>query len=456
MSDRPVVILMTSNGVGMGHLSRQLTAALSGRHRFDPVIFSLSRGLPRIVEATETADLPEADGRHLRFEYAPSWESGWYPSGWRALVRRHYRSYRWAPYLRDRIHALATETGARTLVFDGVVPYPGLIAARERLPELRFVWVRRGLWQPQAPADRLDLSRHFDLTLEPGDVARDWDAGPTRDREDALRLPGAVSLTDVLQPLPSAQARAALGLPADRPILLLAPGSGALGSVDAIAEEVLEALRKSHPDWMVAVTRQSIAKHSVRGDGDRVRVLDDVYPLARFLDAFDAAVGAAGYNAVHELLAARVPTLLIPSRNHVTDDQPTRARGAAARGAALAVDTTIARAVDRLLDPTERESLKAMMAGLQPADGGREVADQIAAVSASGSAARPWSPDTPSRPFPDLRTPAVSGTFGAVQWTQHIDRALLAGHRPVEHLVAGSSPAYEQNRRTIATWLYRT
>lgn len=140
----------------------------------------------------------------------------------------------------------------------------------------------------------------------------------------------------------------------------------------------------------------------------------------------------------------------------MTDDQLTRARGAAAQGAALLVETTVTRAVERLLDPNERESLKARMAGLAPADGGREVADQVAAVSTSGSIAGPWSPGTPSRPFPDLRTSAVSGTPGEIRWTEHVDRDLLAGCRPVEHLLAGSSPQYQQDRHSIATWLYRT
>lgn len=456
MPDRPVVILMTSNGVGMGHLSRQLTAALSGPHRFTPVILSLSRALPRIVAAVDGTDLPEAQGRGLRFEYLPSWESGWFPTGWRAAVRRHYRSYRWAPYLRDRIHALAVETGARALVFDGVAPYPGLVAARERLPELPFIWVRRGLWRQDAPAARLDLSRHFDLTVEPGDVAREWDRGPTRDRHDALRLDGPVSLTEVLARVQRDAARRALGLPSDRPLLLLAPGSGALGSVDATAREVLQAVRRSHPEWLVAVTRQSIAKHSVHGDGAHVVVLDDVYPLARWLPAFDAAIGAAGYNAVHELLSARVPTLLVPSTNHVTDDQPARAEGAAARGAALVVRGAIAGAVDRLLDATEREALRAGAAQIEPADGGHRVADQIARMVGSGSPTATWTPDEPSRPFPDLRTAAVEGTADSLLWTEEINRQVLAGPRPVEHLVANSSDVYRRSRKRVARWLYRT
>lgn len=456
MPSRPVVVLMTSNGVGMGHLSRQLTAALSGPRRFDPVVFSLSRALPRIVSAVADDELPGAGGRGLRFEYAPSWESGWLPTGWRAPLRRRYRSYRWAPYLRDRLGALVAETGARVVAFDGVAPYPGLVAARAALPQVRFAWIRRGLWQPGAPAERLDLSQHFDVTIEPGDVARGWDQGPTRDRQDAVRLPGPVSLTDVLDPLPRAEARHALGLPQDRPVLLLAPGSGALGSVDATAAEVLTAVRERHPDWLVAVTRQAIAQHSVAGDTDRVVVLDDVYPLARYLSAVDAAVSAAGYNAVHELLAARVPTLLVPSTNHLTDDQPTRARGAAAQGAALTVTDTIGASVDRLLDDSRRAELRAAAAALPAATGGRDVAEQIATLAEGGTPVPSWTPSEPTRPVPDLRTRADARAAHPLLWTEQIDRDLLAGRRPVEHLLPGSSPGYAGQRRAIARWLYRT
>lgn len=456
MSDRPVVILMTSNGVGMGHLSRQLTVALSGAHRFDAVVFSLSRALPRVIAATASGELPGAAERGIRFEYAPSWESGWPPTGWRAPIRRRYRSYRWAPYLRDRIRALAVETGAQALVFDGVAPYPGLLAAREHLPSLRFGWVRRGLWRPEAPASRLDLSRYFDLTIEPGDVARAWDHGPTRDRTDVERLEGAVSLTNVLEPLPRAQARAKLGLPTDRPVLLLTPGSGALASVDATGAEVLDAIRRSHPEWLVAVTRQSIAQHSIGGDTGRVVVLEDVFPLVRYLTAFDAAVGVGGYNGVHELLSTQIPTLLIPSLHHATDDQPARTEGARERGVALTVQHSIAASIDRLLDPGVQDELRAAMAALEPADAGRDIADRVTALALGGTPASTWPDASPRRPLLDLRTRARVGTSTALRWTHEPDRAMLADARPVEHVLAGSSPHYAEVRRRIATWLYRT
>src|SRR5690554_587066 len=171
MPHTPVVIVMTSNGVGMGHLSRQLAMVLSAGERMRPVVFSLSGALPRVMAAAADGELPEADGLGMRFEYCPSWESPWLTvPGRRAVVDRVQRNTRWAPYLRDRIVALARETGASALVFDGVAPYRGLLAARKQLPSVRFAWVRRGMWHPSAPPRRLEASRHFDLTIAPRDI----------------------------------------------------------------------------------------------------------------------------------------------------------------------------------------------------------------------------------------------------------------------------------------------
>lgn len=458
MSSAPVIIFMTSNGVGMGHLSRQLTAILSGPRRFDSVLFSLSGALPRIMAAEEAGELPEASGRGVRYEYCPSWESGWFPTtGWQAAVRRNYRSYRWAPYLRDRLIALATETRATAVVFDGVVPYDGLLRARAALPELRFVWVRRGMWRSGTPESRLAASRHFDLTIEPGDLAAAADHGPASGRSDAHRV-APVSLTDVLRPNSRAAARAALGLPADGPVLLLAPGSGALGSVVETSEEILRAVRERHRDWTVAVTRQPIARDRIGGAMDGVVVLDDVYPLARHLAAFDAAIGAAGYNAVHELLSAGVPALFVPSTRHLTDDQPARARGVADRGAALvAEDDDLAGAVDRLLDPLTRARLEDASAALERPRGGVEVADLVADLAAQGApTARDLTLPTPSRPIPDLRTRALLGGPTEILMSERIDPTVVKGRRPVEHLVADSSETYRRTRERVANWIYRT
>src|SRR5690606_27779601 len=49
-----------------------------------------------------------------------------------------------------------------------------------------------------------------------------------------------------------------------------------------------------------------------------------VYPLARYMRAFDVFVGAAGYNTCCEVLQSGVPSLFVPN-TQVSDDQTRRA-----------------------------------------------------------------------------------------------------------------------------------
>jgi len=46
---------------------------------------------------------------------------------------------KWDAYLRDRLMALADETGARVMSFDGVVPYPGVMLQKFHIQNLLCV-----------------------------------------------------------------------------------------------------------------------------------------------------------------------------------------------------------------------------------------------------------------------------------------------------------------------------
>ena len=457
MSSLPVVILMTSNGVGMGHLSRQLTISLSGPQQFQPVLFSLSGALPRIAAADRDGELPGSLDRAIRYEYAPSRESGWLPRrGWRRALRRRYRSYRWHPYLRDRLVSLAAETGASAVIFDGVVPYDGLLRARTLLPDLGFIWMRRGMWRPTAPSGQLAASERFDAVLQPGDFGGAADRGPLSERTDAEHI-APVSLTDVLPATTREEARTRLGLPADGPVLLLAPGSGALGSIEASAALVQQAVRESGPEWTVAVTKQAISRHNVSTASDRVVALDDVYPLSRHMAAFDAAVSAAGYNSVHELLGAGVPTLFVPSVNHVTDDQGARAHGVAARGAAMVAtsDDDVRHGIASLLTESRREELRGVCAVLEAPGGGREAARRIADLaSVSAPTTLPVVRPRPSRPVVDARTRTGGDTGISLRFADEIAVKDVRARHPVEHLLPGGSTDYHLARERTAAWLY--
>ncbi|WP_427384006.1 UDP-N-acetylglucosamine--LPS N-acetylglucosamine transferase [Janibacter sp. G56] len=480
MPDRPPipVVLATSNGVGMGHLTRQLTVALSAPETLDPILLSLSAALPTVAAAVAAGQLPELASRSVRSEYCPSRKSGWLPRrGVAGAVRRRVPQLGWEPYFRDRLRALVAETGARALVYDGVVPYDGLLAARRALPDTAFVWSRRGMWRAGVGADWLRHAGDFDLVIEPGDFAAHADRGATTDRDDATKV-APIAIDDVLVKHDRATARRALGLDPDRPALLLAPGAGVLGDVATPARAALAAVRELGPEWQVAVTSQAIAEHAVGGDAadhDRVVLLKGVYPLSRSTAAFDAAVGAAGYNAVHELLGAGVPTLLIPSATQ-TDDQALRARTLAADGVALVADAdeggSVAAGVARLLDPAVRDDLRAACAALPATDGGRAAARAVMdlVVDAPAGATRqpggrpslagPWGPPAWRAALPDLRTPvALEGPGSTDRPRLAVTEELPTSLRdsgPVEHLVAGASPAYRAARGDIARWLYRS
>ncbi len=466
-------MLVTSNGVGMGHLTRQLALALSAPEGLDPVLFSLSGALPTVRGAVAAGRLPELHG--VRTEYCPSRRSGWLPKGGPARrLREVHPAYGWEPYVAERIRALVAETGARLVLFDGVVPYAGLREARRALPGTAFVWMRRGMWRAGVGGDWLAHADLFDLVIEPGDFAAAGDAGLTATRQDATRV-APISIAEAITTQDRAGARRALGLDPDRPALLLTPGTGALEDVGSPVRMALEVLRARAPDWQVAVTSPSLATHGVGAGDEDVVLLTDTYPLARSLAAFDAAVSAAGYNSVHELLGAGVPTVLVPGQSLGTDDQPGRAATLEAGGACLSVPPDdpegMRRAMTRLLDPDTAAGLRAACRDLPATTGGAEAARLLvdlagrSGVPQDVAGAGPWGPPAWRRVLPDPRTPVSWPSPGAETGGARRGRRPLrlteelpphrVGEDPLEHLLEGASAPYRRARADIAHWIYR-
>ena len=467
------VVLVTSNGVGMGHLTRQLTLALSAPDTLDPILLSLSGALPTVRTAVAAGRLPELHG--VRTEYCPSRRSGWLPKGGPARrLREVHPAFGWEPYFRDRIRALVAETGARVLLFDGVVPYAGLRDARKALPDTAFVWMRRGMWRAGVGAEWLEHSDLFDLVIEPGDFATAGDQGLTAARRDATRV-APISIADAITLHDRTEARLSLGLDPDRPALLLTPGTGALEDVASPVRAAMSVLRRHAPDWQIAVTSPALAKHGVGADDEDVVLLTDTYPLARSLAAFDGAVSAAGYNSVHELLGAAIPTVLVPGQALGTDDQPGRAATLAAAGACLSVQPgdpqAMADAVARLLDPQTSAELRLHCATLPAQTGGAEAAGLVvdlaggSAVPAGIEDSGPWGPPAWRRVLPDPRTPVTWPSTDGPDASPRRGRPPLrltedlpthrVGEDPLEHLVDGSSADYRRARADIAHWIYR-
>jgi UDP-N-acetylglucosamine:LPS N-acetylglucosamine transferase len=460
--NKPTIILATSNGVGMGHLARASAIALALKPVASPIIVSMAGGI---------AEISEYMG--IRTEYIPGRDRDW--------MTRDL----WDQYLRDRLVALVEETDAKLISFDGVVPYPGVIAAKVKAPHISLVWVRRGLWQKKPQRFVLGLqSAMMDYIVEPGDIARSYDHGPTSKRKDA-ELTSPVSLFQKNTALSREESRKILGLDPNRPAVLVQLGTG-----DSDVNEKMTAALAGLIGWkdlQVVLTKKPIDKdgNSLAPDGLDLKVIR-YFPLAQVLRAFDAGVCATGYNGVHELLPAQIPTVFV-SNIRGTDDQEARAQWCHDFGFALRADQAdladITATVKKLQDPQVRTSLSAKCAELAEVSGSTEIAQIFLKLIADQSAIKPGSLTyrrlmlqdhinrgmrhiayiglrrialiyRKFRPHPDAAKMAtVAPIFSQVTATAEL-RDLIKGDVRFEHMIAGASDAYKKRRQEIAHTAY--
>lgn len=106
-------------------------------------------------------------------------------------------------------------------------------------------------------------------------------------------------------------------------------------------------------------------------------VISGVYPALDVLPAFEVAVTAAGYNAVHELCFAGVPSVVVPF-DRVLDDQHKRAQEVEASGAGRGLPLlTRERLSSALKDVIERRAAMSKAARAWVATNGAEAAAKV-------------------------------------------------------------------------------
>lgn len=130
-----------------------------------------------------------------------------------------------------------------------------------------------------------------------------------------------VCLLDDEELLDRVAAREALGLPAYGRYVLFSLGPGNLKDVTGIGHNLIRLFESA--GLQVVWTQAPITVQDIelpRG----VRTLSK-YPLVRYIRAFDAFVGAAGYNTCCEVVQAQIPSLLVPNVQ-LADDQARRAQ----------------------------------------------------------------------------------------------------------------------------------
>lgn len=347
--DGPRVLFVTSNGAGLGHAARCLAVAQAGRGVVRPSMLTMSAA----HEAMAGCGIP--------VRYVPS------------QLATGQSSAEWNRRFAIFMHGLLEADRPDLVVFDGTWVYRGLTEAA-RANSVPLVWLRRGAWKPDAPRTQFDEpSTCCDAVVVPGDMVPGDDPRPGELHVAPISMFGPDALG-------ADGARRALGLDPGRRYALVQVGAGTINDVGGLRRRAVDAVRRYGGDVEPVLVSSVLRPDASGGPATApvtgtVTVVSGVFPLARYLRAFDMAITAAGYNSVHENVAALVPTVFVPNGSTITDDQAARARAAADLGVGLlARDDELDDAVAHLAQEANRRAMRAAMAALPAATGAAEVA----------------------------------------------------------------------------------
>jgi UDP:flavonoid glycosyltransferase YjiC (YdhE family) len=160
---------------------------------------------------------------------------------------------------------------------------------------------------------------NFDLVIQLGELGSSF----ALEREGMcgrkVTIPPVTLLKDD-ELLDRDEARDALGLSRNGRYALFSLGPGNLKDVSGIGRGLIDEMQER--GYTAVWTRAPISASDVTLPDGVIPLA--VYPLVRYMRAFEVFVGAAGYNTCCEVLQSGVPSLFVPN-TMVADDQTRRA-----------------------------------------------------------------------------------------------------------------------------------
>jgi hypothetical protein len=356
----PVVLFYTDNGIGLGHLTRQAAIASRSGGAFRPAFLTMSLGYTLLRELGIPA------------EYFPSY-------GVLGIPKEE-----WEPLVARRLLETIRLSNASVVVVDHVSPPRIFEFVRAQAEHVKFVWSRRGLWQPGKNMGALRASADFDLIVEPGDLASPLDHGATVERRNEVVPTSPIILTDPADFLPRDEARTRLKIPLSGPAFMINLGDSdpaEAAYLTSHARSVVESVL-GHRAHFFAPLHPLHGTRTPRVEGVRRA---PVYPVAPYLNAFDGSISSAGYNSFHEVVASVLPAVFVAHRGARIDDQARRAEFGALSGrahwASDIFDASFRVAVQRMLRPTEKAIAKLVSAHFGDLRGAYEFADILAVLA---------------------------------------------------------------------------
>ena len=296
------VLFVSSNGIGLGHVTRQLAIATRLPQPVDAAFLTLSQGCSVLADFG------------FPFDYAPSHQ--------RLDVEADSWNRSFAVELANAIDYY--DPGA--VLFDGNVPYSGLLDVAVSMRDRYWFWCRRAMWRHSQQPDVLDRSWAFNAIFEPGEIAADVDVGPTTENRDRVVPVDPILLIDPDERLPRHEAASVLEIDPDRMTIALQLGSGSNFAYSEIRRAILSALAGAS-DTTVLELRSPIASADLMKPADVYGIAQrTLFPSFRFSRCFDLLITGSGYNSFHECIFGGIPAVFVPNEAPEMDDQLLRAR----------------------------------------------------------------------------------------------------------------------------------
>lgn len=355
---RRTVLFISSNGIGMGHLTQQMAIAERLPSDLTPVFATMSYALKVAVDA-----------------------------GYQVYFLPHHRAMEadpddWNTVFAEELFELVRHVRPAVIAYDATPVYPAVAEVLALFPDIYSIWVRRPMWR-EVHRKFLDYHDTFDAVIERGELANEFDLGPTRQLQARSLVVPPVLHVDPACRHDAATARRLLDLPSDGTAVLLQLGSGSNFDMSETRSAVISAVL-AHRNTFVVELRSPIRNGGAHvAPGHERHFVREAFPAFRYSQAFDAAVSAAGYNSFHENVLGALPTLFVPNEAPEMDLQANRGLWAQLNGYGWMMrrDTDLPACrdfVDRLLDPWERSRVKARCRSIAWRNGAGLVAAFIA------------------------------------------------------------------------------
>ncbi|MBU3810355.1 MAG: hypothetical protein H9893_01680 [Candidatus Niameybacter stercoravium] len=292
------MLFVATNGVGLGHLTRALGIAKQVQKLFpaSKIVFLIT---------SLATDVVTQQG--FEYYYIPS--KNILPSNVTADV--------WNRMLLEKMQEIQKKHEAEAVVFDGAYPYQGLTNFFKQYPEVKTFWIKReGDREKEVTLRLRDKANYFHHIIVPKEIKGEYDTYDGKFYCEPIIMMEQEAL------LSREEARKSLNIPSDKKVFYIQLGAGIINNINQDLKTIVEYLLEDEENFLLV--GESIIGKKIDIAYPNVKILRH-YPNAIYYRGCDFAISAAGYNSFHELIYFNIPTLFIPNKETVKDDQVARA-----------------------------------------------------------------------------------------------------------------------------------